>query len=99
MIIIDEEQLNNIIRENISKILVNEDYKRYPKYGSPYDDTKDGNGVTQPLKNNISLYDIRPRIANILNALRSNRPDDAKKQALRLYKLVDALINQGYYIN
>ena len=65
-------------------------------YKVQYDDNKTGNGVTQPLKNCVDLHDVRGRISNILYALKNERTDDAKKQLLRLYKLVDAMINQGF---
>jgi hypothetical protein len=93
---ISESDLHNLIKESVSKILLEGDFTKYPKYNSPYNDKKTGNGVTQPLKDNVSLYDIRPRLSNILQALKNNKTDDAKKQLLRLYKLVDAMINQGY---
>lgn len=95
---ISESQLYSIIENEIRNIIsLNEDsYVKYHKYNSPYNDKEKGNGVTQPLKNDTSLYDIRARIPNILYALKNDRKDDAKKQLLRLYKLVDAMINQGY---
>jgi hypothetical protein len=37
-------------------------------------------------------------LSNVLYALREKRPEDAKKQLLRLYKMVDAMINQGYVV-
>lgn len=91
-----EKELHNIIKESLKDILINEDYIKYKKHNSPYNDKEIGNGITQPLKNNTSLYDIRARIPNILYALKNNHNDDAKKQLLRLYKLVDAMINQGF---
>lgn len=93
---ISESDLHNLIKESISEILEEKDFIKYPKYPSPYDDKKIGNGVSQPVKNTTDLYDIRARISNVLYALREKRPDDAKKQLLRLYKLVDAMINQGF---
>jgi hypothetical protein len=91
-----ENELQTLINESIEEVLNNEDYVKYPKYNTPYDDNKEGNGVTQPLKNETSLYDVRARISNILIALRNDKKEDAKKQLLRLYKMVDAMINQGY---
>jgi hypothetical protein len=91
-----ESDLHNIIKESVKNILEDKDYVKYPKYKSPYDDKKEGNGVTKPLKDNVSLYDVRGRISNILQAINNNRTTDAKEQLLRLYKLVDAMINQGY---
>jgi hypothetical protein len=93
---ISESDLHNLIKESISEILEEKDFIKYPKYPSPYDDKKIGNGVSQPVKNTTDLYDIRARIGNVLYALREKRPDDARKQLLRLYKLVDAMINQGF---
>ena len=92
-----EKDLYNIINESVKNILFEEDYIKYHKYRSPYDDNADGNGVTQPVKKGVSLFDIRARIPNIMQALKNNRVDDAKKQLMRLYKLVDAMINQGLY--
>ena len=94
-IILTENDIHDIVESALNSIL-KEDYAKYHKYNSPYDDNKNGNGVTQPLKNSISLYDVRGRISNILYALKNERTDDAKKQLLRLYKLVDAMINQGF---
>jgi hypothetical protein len=84
--------------QEILKINEINDYVRYPKYRSPYDDKKIGNGVSQPIKDGTNLYDIRARLSNVLYALREKRPEDAKKQLLRLYKMVDAMINQGYVV-
>lgn len=65
-----------------------------------YDDTKDPNKYsTQPLKNNVSLYDIRQRVEEILFNCNENDYKIAKKQIRRLYKFVDAMINQGFQIN
>ena len=86
---LSERNLHRIIKESV-------DHVKYHKYKSPYDDNKEGNGVTQPLNDDTSLYDIRARLSNILYALKNDRKEDAKKQILRLYKLVDAMINQGY---
>lgn len=64
---------------------------------NPYDHNQQGdNFSTQPLKNGIGLYDIRQRVQEIIH---NCNPEDiaiAKKQAMRLYKLVDAMINQGF---
>lgn len=94
-ITLTENDIHDIVESALNSIL-KEDYVKYHKYNSPYDDNKNGNGVTQPLKNSISLYDVRGRISNILYALKNERTDDAKKQLLRLYKLVDAMINQEF---
>lgn len=94
-IMLTENDIHDIVENALINIL-KEDYVKYHKYNSPYDDNKNGNGVTQPLKNGIDLYDVRGRISNILHALKNERTDDAKKQLLRLYKLVDAMINQGF---
>ena len=91
-----ENELQKLINESIEEVLNSEEYVKYPKYDTPYNDNEKGNGATQPLKKNVSLYDIRARIPNILIALRNEKIDDAKKQFLRLYKMVDAMINQGF---
>ena len=90
-----ENDIHDIVENALNSIL-KEDYVKYNKYNNPYDDNKKGNGVTQPLKNGVDLHDVRGRISNILYALKNERTDDAKKQLLRLYKLVDAMINQGF---
>ena len=92
-----ESDLYNIINESVKNILSEADYIKYHKNRNPYDDNAEGNGVTQPVKKGVSLLDIRARIPNIMQALKNNRVDDAKKQLMRLYKLVDAMINQGLY--
>lgn len=92
----DEETLVYNTDNTLMQELTVEDYVRYPKRQSPYDDTKQGNGITQPVKDGVDLHDIRMRISTVLQALRNNRSEDAKKQLLRLYKLVDAMINQGF---
>ena len=92
-----ENDLYDIINESIKNILSEEDYIKYHKNRSPYDDNAESNGATQPLKKIVSLFDIRARIPNVMQALKNNRVDDAKKQLIRLYKLVDAMINQGLY--
>lgn len=97
MIKFTDKDLHNIINESIKNILSEEDYVKYHKNRNPYDDNADGNGVTQPVKKGVSLFDIRARIPNVMQALKNNRVDDAKKQLMRLYKLVDAMINQGLY--
>lgn len=91
-----ENELQKLINESIEEVLNSEEYVKYPKYDTPYNDNEKSNGATQPLKKNVSLYDIRARIPNILIALRNEKIDDAKKQLLRLYKMVDAMINQGF---
>lgn len=97
LIRLTESDLQNIINESVKNILSEEDYVKYHKYRSPYDDNAKGNGVTQPVKKGVSLFDIRARIPNIMQALKNNKIEDAKKQLMRLYKLVDAMINQGLY--
>jgi hypothetical protein len=91
-----ETKLNQIIKKSISDFLINEDYVKYPKYRSPYDDKAESNGITQPVKKGVDLYDIRARLFNVSYALKNEKYDDAKKQLFRLYKLVDAMINQGF---
>jgi len=94
---LNEHQLKKIICESVKTILSEKDYIKYNKNRNPYDDNADNNGVTQPVKQGVSLFDIRARIPNIIQALKNNQVDDAKKQLMRLYKLVDAMINQGLY--
>ena len=95
---LSENKINKIIKESINNMLMENDYIKYHKYQSPYKRNKNEDESTPPLKDNVSLYDIRGRISNILQALHNNHTDDAKKQITRLYKLVDALINQGHII-
>jgi hypothetical protein len=96
LIRLTEGDLHNIIEESVKNILSEEDYIKYHKNRNPYDDNADGNGVTQPVKKGVSLFDIRARIPNIMRALKNNKINDADKQLMRLYKLVDAMINQGF---
>ena len=92
-----ENDLYNIINESINNILSEDDYVKYHKNRNPYDDKAERNGETQSLKKSVSLFDVRARIPNIIQSLKNNRVDDAKKQLMRLYALVDAMINQGLY--
>lgn len=55
-----------------------------------------GDEETQTLKSDTSLHDVRAKLSNVMKSLRNNNIDDAKKQVRRLYKLVDAMINQGF---
>ena len=92
-----ENDLHNIIEESVNTILEDKDYVKYAKYPSPYDDeNKNDNFQTKPLKSDINLQHVRARIANIRQALKNNKIEDAKKQTARLYKLVDSMINQGF---
>lgn len=97
---INESQLQNIIENEIRNVLnLNEsDYIKYPKYKTPYDDNKKSEYYDQPLKDSVGLYDIRARLANIRYALKEKQLDDAFKQAGRLYKMVDYMINQGFVV-
>ena len=66
---------------------------------NPYRDIKNGEEYeTQPLKEGIGLYDIRQRVEEIIKNCNETDVAIAKKQALRLYKMVDAMINQGKYV-
>ena len=79
--------------ENVNEAFFNK-FKR-----SPYDDKKDRSMfVSQPLKDDVSLYDIRQRIEEIIRNCNADDVAIAKKQAMRLYKFVDAMINQGFYV-
>lgn len=90
-----ESDLYNIINESVKNILSEADYIKYHKNPNPYTGEAKGNKATQPLKKNIYLDTVRARIWNIAQALQNNRIEDAKKQVSRLFKLVDAMINQG----
>ena len=91
-----ESELHELIKESINYILSeNDEYIKYQKFGSPYDDTKEGNGQTQPLKDNVYLDRVRAMLNNVLIALNNEKIQDAKEQVLRIYKLVDAMINQS----
>ena len=93
---LSESELYDLIKESINHILLeNDDYIKYQKFGSPYDNTKKGNGQTQPLKDNIYLDRVRAMLSNVLIAFKHEKYEDAKKQELRIYKLVDAMINQS----
>lgn len=67
---------------------------------NPYDHNKKSDEFsTQPLRDGVGLHDIRQRVQEII---RNCNPEDiaiAKKQAMRLYKMVDAMINQGKNVN
>ena len=93
---LSETELYNLIKESVKNILSeSEGYVKYQKHDSPYDDTKKGNGQTQPLKDNIYLDRVRAMLSNVLIAFKHEKYEDAKKQVLRIYKLVDAMINQS----
>jgi hypothetical protein len=93
----NEKALQSIIKESVRTILANEDYIKYPKHRTPYDDKAERDDFHQPLKKDVDLYDIRARLNNIAQALQKNRPEDAKKQVRRLYKLIDYMIVQGFF--
>ena len=95
LIRLTEGDLYNIINESVKNILSEADYIKYHKNPNPYTGEAKGNKATQPLKKNIYLDTVRARIWNIAQALQNNRIEDAKKQVSRLFKLVDAMINQG----
>lgn len=83
----------NILRENINEAFFN----RYKE--SPYDDNAKQDGFsTQPLKKNVGLFDIRQRLEEIWRNCHTKDIEIAEKQAKRLYKMVDAMINQGYIV-
>ena len=95
LIRLTEGDLHNIINESIKNILSEEDYIKYHKNPNPYTGEAKGDKETQPLKKHIYLDTVRARIWNIAQALKNNRIEDAKKQVDRLFKLVDAMINQS----
>jgi hypothetical protein len=96
---ITENELKDFIKESIKQYIVDNNineafhnkYKRNP-YGNII--KKDGYDF-QPVKDGIGLYDIRQRVEEIIRNCNAQDVAIAKKQALRLYKLVDAMINQG----
>ena len=85
-----EQDIRDIIKESINNVLIERDTH------SPYDDTKVGNGQTQPVKDNVNLQWVRQRVGNIYQSLKKNDIERAKKQTMRLYKLVDAMFDQGF---
>ena len=95
LIRLTEGDLHQIIDESIKNILSEEDYIKYHKNPNPYTGEAKGDKATQPLKKNIYLDTVRGKIWNIAQALKNNRIEDAKKQVDRLFKLVDAMINQS----
>ena len=63
---------------------------------NPYDHNKKSDEFsTQPLRDGVGLYDIRQRLQEIIYNCNPEDVAIAKKQTIRLYKLVDAMINQG----
>lgn len=95
--ILDNTDIENVLYDALEykKNNINEAFYNKNKR-NPYDDKKDKSKyTTQPLKDNVSLYDIRQRVQEIIMNCNSSDVHIAKKQALRLYKLVDAMINQG----
>ena len=77
---------------------VNEAYFNKSKR-NVYDDGRDANKYeTQPVMKDVNLYDIRQRVEEILRNCNENDYAIAKKQTQRLYKFVDAMINQGFNI-
>lgn len=78
--------------------MVNEAFfNKYKK--TVYDEKKDKSQyASNPLKDDVDLYDVRLRLEEIW---RNCNPQDiaiARKQISRLYGFVDAMINQGFYI-
>jgi hypothetical protein len=92
---LNETQLKKIIVD-VVKNIKGENALNEAKNRNPYDDNKIGNFETKPLKDDVSIYDVRSRLSNIIHSLNNNNIADAKKQTLRLYKLVDAMINQDF---
>lgn len=95
LIKITENDLHKIIAESVQSILSEEDFVQYAKYDNPYTNKPQGENETKPLKKGVYLDSVRARLGNVMMALNNNRIDDAKKQVRRLYKLVDAMINQS----
>jgi Iap family predicted aminopeptidase len=93
---LSEEQFKRLINESVESILKE---KRYPKWNalsSPYDDTKEFNGATQPLRDDVNMQFVRARVTQLIAALNKGDIEVAKKRAMRLLKLVDAMHNQGF---
>lgn len=94
-ITINENDIKDMVETSIKTILKEAFFNKFKT--NPYDHNKKGEGfTTQPLKDEVSLYHVRQRLQEIV---RNCNPEDvaiAKKQAMRLYKLVDAMINQGF---
>ena len=66
---------------------------------SPYDDKKNKDEyVTQPLKDTVDLFHIRQRLEEILRNVNVDDIEILRKQVKRLYKMVDAMINQGFIV-
>lgn len=93
-----ESDLHNIIKESVSNILSEDKINKYNINNNPYDDKAESNEQSQPIKKGVGLYDIRARIFDINLALRNKDYEVVNKKVSRLYKLVDSMINQGYYI-
>ena len=93
-----ESDLHNIIKESINDVLLETDFNKYHINDNPYDDKIEGNGQSQPIKNGVGLDEIRARLFDISNALINKDYEVVKKKVLRLYKLVDSMKNQGYYV-
>ena len=83
---------------NNKRKMVNEAFlNKYKK--TVYDEKKDKSQyATNPLKDDVDLYDVRLRLEEIWRNCNQQDMAIARKQISRLYGFVDAMINQGFYI-
>lgn len=78
---------------------VNEAYFNKTKR-NPYKETHNAREYETPrLRDDISLFDVRQRLMEILGNCNAEDIPYLKKQVMRLYKMVDAMINQGYEVS
>ncbi len=88
--------LDRITKPSDSKFLNETFFNRYKE--SPYDDNEKQTGASQPLKDDVSLFHIRQRVEEIIRNCNVDDVEICKKQVMRLYKMVDAMINQGFIL-
>ena len=84
-------------RNNKRKMVNEAFFNKYKK--TVYDEKKDKSQyATNPLKDDVDLYDVRLRLEEIWRNCNQQDIAIARKQISRLYGFVDAMINQGFYI-
>ena len=84
-------------RNNKRKMVNEAFFNKYKK--TVYDEKKDKSQyATNPLKDDVDLYDVRLRLEEIWRNCNQQDMAIARKQISRLYGFVDAMINQGFYI-
>ena len=88
--------LDRITKPSDSKFLNETFFNRYKE--STYDDNEKQTGASQPLKDDVSLFHIRQRVEEIIRNCNVDDVEICKKQVMRLYKMVDAMINQGFIL-